>query len=76
MGPMEAALDVFAELVTREAKKGEKDSITAVYTALMAACEKVLRCASQLLQHVLTETAFTECSNPAASLACQVCMAS
>ncbi len=44
MGPMEAALDVFAELVTREAKKGEKDGTTAVYTALMAACEKVSYC--------------------------------
>ena len=38
---MEAALDIFAALVTREAEKGDKDATTAVYTALMAACEKV-----------------------------------
>jgi hypothetical protein len=38
---MEAALDVFAALVTREAEKGNRDGTTAVYTALMAACEKV-----------------------------------
>ena len=50
---MEAALDVFAELVTREAAKGEKDGTTAVYTALMAACEKVPHWAlpSQSLMH-------------------------
>ena len=48
VGPMEAALDIFAELVTREAKKGEKDGTTAVYTALMAACEKVPRSAVSL----------------------------
>ena len=38
---MEAALDVFAALVTREAEKGNTEGTTAVYTALMAACEKV-----------------------------------